>query len=44
MNRNKKTKAVKANKSINYIELHNNLKASDSLTNNSSKDENDSFR
>lgn len=46
MNRNKKTKAVKANKSIEYIELHNSIQTSDSTENaiNASKKESDSLR
>jgi len=45
MNTNKKTKAVKANKAIGYIELNNNLQTSESTNNsNMSKKESDSFR
>jgi len=45
MNRNKKTKAVKANKAIEFIELNNNLQTIDTTKiTNSSKTESDSFR
>jgi len=46
MNTNKKTKAVKSNKAIGYIELNNNLQTSESINTNAnmSKKESDSFR